>query len=686
MPRTIRSAIAVKNAMTEKRHADGIAYRPDIDGLRAVAIIPVVFYHASIVPFGGGYVGVDVFFVISGYLITSFIMGQIDRGKFSLANFYLRRIRRIFPALFVMMAFCAAVGWLLFTPHDYRRLGESIFATAFFSSNILFWLQSGYFAAPLEAVPLLHTWSLGVEEQFYLAYPILLLLICRISRQLLIPVTMALAVLSFGLNAVTVETHPSAAFYLSPARIWELFIGALLAMGAVGSPRSTRWSAAVGAVGAALIGYAVFKFSKDTSFPGFAALAPTIGTAAIIWAGSDERGMSTRLLSHPALVLVGKMSYSLYLWHFPLLAIAAYVVVDGASVTVRLAFIALSVVLALLSWIYIEQPIRRGEWIFGDVKTVFGAAAATLALFGGFGLTAHFSDGFPSRIPQPGLQIVAAESDFNPDRNLCLQLYDDADVGRRPTCKFGADGTPQFALWGDSHAESLRAALDAAARRARRTGIFLGNSGCIPEVGIYRGKSGCLRANDAIAEYLLSQPSIQTVILDGRWGLWAEGTPYKNEGGTNVSLKDPSDGPVGNHAALAAGLERAIAKFTVAGKQVWLIGPIPEIGYNVPRTLYFDLLGVPRRFRLRPTLEEFKARQAFVLALFADMVKKYNVAVLWPHLFLCDPSYCHVQENGHPLYVDDQHLTRSAALAMSAIFDPIFATPQSANPPVAESR
>src|SRR5579863_3521704 len=191
----------VHSDKTDTRSTKGIvAYRADIDGLRAVAIVPVVFYHASIAPFSGGYVGVDVFFVISGYLITSFILGQIDRGKFSLRNFYLRRIRRIFPALFVMMAFCAAVGWILLTPQDYRRLGESIFATVFFASNILFWLVSGYFAAPLEARPLLHTWSLGVEEQFYLVYPILLVLVCRLFPRRVVAITLALTVLSFSFD------------------------------------------------------------------------------------------------------------------------------------------------------------------------------------------------------------------------------------------------------------------------------------------------------------------------------------------------------------------------------------------------------------------------------------------------------------------------------------------------------
>ncbi len=664
--------------MTDRQHrSHGIAYRPDVDGLRAVAIVPVVLYHAGIAPFGGGFVGVDVFFVISGYLITSFILGEMDRGAFSLRNFYLRRIRRIFPALFLMMAVCAAIGWVLLTPRDYRSLGESVFATVLFSSNVLFWLQSGnYFAQPLEERPLLHTWSLGVEEQFYVAFPVFLMLLCHFFPRRLIAVTVALAVLSFGLNVLTVESQPRLAFYLAPPRVWELFIGALLAMGAIAPPRSARWSEAAGLIGAALIGVAVFGFSKDIAFPGFAALLPTVGAAAVIWAGIGQGGSVTRLLSHAAPVVVGKISYPLYLWHFPLLAFGAYLAAGDTSLTVRLALIALSIVLAFASWHYVEQPVRRGRWIFGKASAVFGAAAAALVLFGGFGLAAHFAGGFPGRIGKPGLQILAGERDINPDRARCLESADAIDIARRPPCRSGVgDAAPQFALWGDSHAESLRAALAGGGENTQRAGLFFGTAGCIPALGIDRLRSpGCGRVNDAIVEYLLSVPSIHTVVLSGRWGLWAEGLPYKHEAGKGIVASLAGSGvPMDNHAALTAGLESAVARLVAAGKQVWMVGPIPEIGHHVPRTLYLDSIGVSRSIDIQPTIQEFNERQGFVLTLLAAIAKKYGVGVVWPHRQLCDARRCHVQKDGYPLYIDDQHLTRSAALSMSAIFDPIFA-------------
>jgi peptidoglycan/LPS O-acetylase OafA/YrhL len=673
------------DAMTNSRETYGIDYRPDIDGLRAVAIVPVVLYHAGIAPFEGGYVGVDVFFVVSGYLITAFILGQIDRDRFSLRNFYVRRIRRIFPALFVMMAFCAVIGWQLLTPQDYRLLGESILATALFSSNILFWLTSGYFGVPLEQRPLLHTWSLGVEEQFYLVFPILLVVLCRFFRPKLIAITFGLCVLSFALNVLTVKDHPNFAFFLAPPRIWELFIGGLLAMGALGPPRNAKSSEIIGLICAGLIGIAIFGFSNDTMFPGFAALIPTIGAAGIIWAGTGRNGTVSRVLSYPFPVLIGKISYSLYLWHFPLLAFGTYVDVGGPSLVVKFILLVFSVVLSFASWVYIEQPVRRGYGVFGNVRVVFSAAAVALALFGGFGLASHFSDGFPGRIREPSRQIAASERDFNPDRRLCFTTAN--DITRLPLCKFGIEAAvPQFALWGDSHAESLRTGIDSAAKKARSAGIFLGGAGCIPELGIDRGGLGCSVLNDAIVAYLLSAPSIHTVILAGRWGLWAEGVPFKHGSGRRRVSLTQSGLPIDNHQALSIGLENAVARLTAAGKRVWLVGPIPEIGYEVPRTLYLYSLGFPERVDIRPTLKEFKEREVFVLRKFSEMIEKYNVRAVWPHQYLCDSDFCRVQKNRQPLYIDDHHLTRSAASSMAEIFDPIFADPALPDRTIVETR
>jgi peptidoglycan/LPS O-acetylase OafA/YrhL len=662
----------------------GVTYRPDIDGLRAVAIVPVVLYHAGFRLWGGGFVGVDVFFVISGYLIASLILAEIHSGTFTLRNFYVRRIRRIFPALFTMMAGSAAIGVLLLTPRDFQRLGESIAATTLFSSNALFWSQSGYFAAPSEEWPLLHTWSLGVEEQFYLAFPVLLLLVYRFFPGRLIWITLAFCLLSLGLNVLTVKAHPNFAFYLAPPRVWELLVGVLLALGVAAPSSSNRWSEAAGFAGAGLIGCAVFGFSQNTKFPGFAALVPALGSALIIWAGIGGKGTVARLLSHRAMVLVGKISYSLYLWHFPLLAFAAYAVTGGASPLGRLSILAVSVVIASASWLYVEQPVRQGRGVFGQGAAVFTVAAAAIALFGGLGLTSFLAHGFPGRISEPGLQIAAAADEINADRAACL-YWNPTDVARRQRCTFGVASMPsEFALWGDSHAESLRAAFDTAAKKAGRAGGFFGTGGCIPELGIERDNFGCDRVNESIVAHLVSLPSIHTVILAGRWVLWAEGSFYKDEGGKSVSLISRAGKPMESHAAFAAGVEAAVVKLLAAGKKIWLVGPIPEVGYNVPRDVYVNWLGLPQTVDIRPSIEEFNNRQRFVFTFFASLARQYPVQTVWPHQYLCDARFCAVQKNEKPLYVDDQHLARSAAIAMAAIFDPIFAGQVREDSPVAK--
>jgi peptidoglycan/LPS O-acetylase OafA/YrhL len=662
--------------MSAPTHATAIAYRADIDGLRAVAIVPVLLYHAEIAPFGGGFVGVDVFFVISGYLITSYILDQLDRGRFSLRDFYLRRIRRIFPALFVMMAACTAVGWFILTPNDYRSLGESIVATVLFSSNILFWRQAGYFAQPVEAWPLLHTWSLGVEEQFYLFFPVLIALAWRVAPRRIAPVTAAMCIISFGLNLATVGTAPRFAFYMAPPRIWELFLGALLAMAPARHRAHPQLRQLAGLVGTGLIALAVFGFSRETPFPGLAALLPTVGAAAIIWAGSGDGhgGIVTAMLSWRIPVFVGKISYSLYLWHLPLLAFAAYVGGGTVSLNAAWALLALSALLSVISWLTVEQPVRRGRSIFGDARIVFRAATAAAMLFGGFGVLATATGGFPARIGVPGLRLLAGENDINPDRSHCLPLAQAAGNVRPPGCRFGAaDAAIGYALWGDSHGESLRAGFDDAGKRTGRGGIFIGYAGCIPELGYDRSNPGCSSGNQTIADYLAATPSIHTVVLAGRWGLWAEGWPYGAEGGPRVTTMTAAGAPIDNHAALAVGLDAAMAALHAAGKQIWLVGPIPEIGYSVPRTLYLNSLGIRPSLDIRPTIAQFERRQDFVLRLLVRLADKYQARLIWPHRTLCDDRFCHVLNDGRPLYSDDQHLARSGARTLSTLFEPVFA-------------
>ena len=301
-------------------------YRPDIDGLRAIAVLAVVLYHANIQPFGGGYVGVDVFFVISGYLITSLIHEHCRTGQFSIVQFYERRVRRIFPALFATVAFCFLVGCLLMMPLDYKQFGYSAVANALFASNLLFWLKTGYFDTDAEVKPLLHTWSLGVEEQFYILFPCLLLLLYKFWRNGVASILSLLLIASLFLSVWQVYDQPTSAFYLPLGRAWELLVGALLALSRDRLPHRVFFDGVLGLLGMALIFGSIFSLTADTPFPGLAALPACLGTAAIIYSGEQSKHFVPRLLSLRIVVLLGIISYSLYLWHWPLLVFAKYFV------------------------------------------------------------------------------------------------------------------------------------------------------------------------------------------------------------------------------------------------------------------------------------------------------------------------------------------------------------------------
>jgi peptidoglycan/LPS O-acetylase OafA/YrhL len=652
-------------------------YRPDIDGLRAVAIIPVVLFHAGIEPFQGGYVGVDVFFVISGYLITSLILSEMEIGVFTVARFYERRIRRIFPALFVMMAFAMVIGWWIFAPEDYKLLGQSIFATTLFASNILFWRHSGYFDVPASELPLLHTWSLAVEEQFYAVFPLYLSLIRRSVSRWPVHITLAICATSFLVNVLSIRAHPHAAFFLASHRVWELLIGALLAMGALPALRASLSRTLVSISGLALILIAIFTFSSSTIFPGTAALLPVLGTAAIIWTGASGSSTVTTLLSGRVLVFIGKISYSLYLWHFPLLAFAGYVSINGLTLAQRWTLIAVSFCLAVLSWMIVEQPIRRGRWMFGKQRVVFASGALAICAMGAVALATYRAQGFPGRLDVAELRILDASTDFDQDREHC-SANNAADITEGRLCKIGNRKAvkPQFILWGDSHAETLRPAIDAVALKHQSTGLFAGRGGCAPVVDVDRAdEPECLTVNQAVLDLILSERSISTVILAARWGLWAEGTRYKREnrgGAVVLSVAQKTEPAPHNVSALGAGLDRTIAALTAAEKTVWLVGPIPEVGYPVPRALYLARLGQLQHSHIQPSAEELQERQKHVFALFGALAQKYPVKIVWPHKVLCDSTACKVERGNVPLYSDDNHLTRTAALSLSPLFDDFF--------------
>ncbi len=440
-----------------------IEYRPEVDGLRALAVIPVILYHAGIKAFSGGFVGVDVFFVISGYLITTIILSELEQRDFSVFGFYERRARRILPALFFVILFCIFFSWLWLLPADMKEFSDSVAAISVFGSNILFLHESGYFDTIAEYKPLLHTWSLAVEEQFYVFYPLLLIALWRFGKKVIVLSIVALVVLSIGASQYFIESDPAAIFYLFPARAWELLIGSLTAMylSSYNNIQKGRMTGEAGSfAGLLLILFPVFLYDKNTPFPGFFALAPVLG-ASMLTVFCNKKTIVGKILSGRLLTAIGLVSYSAYLWHWPLFAFARYRSVGEPSVMVFLSLVATTFIMAYISWRFVELPFRN-KTLFSR-KQIFTFASVGLSVMLTFGLSGNFADGFEDRFGKSAvLPGDVGHLEFH--KYIDQKYYDGEPVGIAESslrwegflrCKQSKKGAAQVVLLGDSHAEHL---------------------------------------------------------------------------------------------------------------------------------------------------------------------------------------------------------------------------------------
>jgi peptidoglycan/LPS O-acetylase OafA/YrhL len=389
-------------------------YRREIDGLRALAVLPVIFFHAGFSPFAGGYVGVDVFFVISGYLITSLIISDKQQGKFTLRGFYERRIRRILPGLFIVMLACLPFAWLWMLPGEIKAFSKSLVAVAAFVSNILFWREGGYFETPGAVKPLFHTWSLAVEEQYYVLFPLFLLLIWRWGKRWITVIFVALAIFSLAAAVWASRNHPQGGFYLLPTRGWELLIGASIAVYFLSASQATvaaretvsPVNQAGSALGLALISFSVIAFDRSVPYPSLYTLVPTLGTAFVILY-ANPRTFVGKLLSTPILVGIGLISYSAYLWHQPLFAFARIRHEDALSLPLAFALALAALACAYVSWRYVEKPFRNRAQV--GQTTVFVAAASMTLLFLVIGMIGYSTNGFAYRYSAEDRNLAALD-------------------------------------------------------------------------------------------------------------------------------------------------------------------------------------------------------------------------------------------------------------------------------------
>jgi peptidoglycan/LPS O-acetylase OafA/YrhL len=437
---------------------NSIEYRPEIDGLRALAVVPVLLYHAQLGA-SGGFVGVDVFFVISGFLIPSMLLKRMEAAPLDLLEFWERRIRRIFPTLAVMTLITLVVSWFLLLPADYKELGESVCAQTLLSSNVFFWRHTNYFEGAANLKPLVHTWSLAIEEQFYLLYPLILLGVAKLRQPLGTLIFLFLCVVSFAVSVDGVAHHPQATFYLLPSRFWELGLGAIVAA----LPRSIRFQTWMGqlasGIGLAMIFYAIFFYEASTPFPGIAALLPCSGAALFIQSNRQQLTYAGKFLSYRPIVFIGLISYSLYLWHWPVLVFANYWALEPLRFSTRIALLFLCFFLSVASWKFVEIPCRRKR-IVRSRTALFLLASATASVLFLIGIGISRFDGVGSRLPEAVLRFANGRFDFNPSFNSGLSLQD-AEAGRFLSLGLKrSQNTIQLLVWADSHAMAALPALD----------------------------------------------------------------------------------------------------------------------------------------------------------------------------------------------------------------------------------
>ena len=494
-------------------------YRAEIDGLRALAVIPVIVFHTGFELFGGGFVGVDVFFVISGYLITTIIISEMAEGKFSIINFYERRARRILPALFFVMLVCLPFAWFWLTPVDLKDFGQSLVAVSTFSSNILFWLESGYFDTAAELKPLLHTWSLAVEEQYYILFPIFLILTWRLGLKWILSLLVIVFVISLGASHWGAFNKPSATFYQLPTRGWELLIGVFAGFYLKHKDhlKSDNLNQILSLLGFSMVVYAMIAFDNTTPFPSLYALIPTVGTVLLILTAVPKT-LIHKLLSCPLIVGFGLTSYSAYVWHQPILVFARHRLLGEISDVLLILLCLSSFVMGYISWRWIEKPFRDKNKI--SRKRIFAYSFLGILIFSTIGLTANLQKGF---------LINRGSFDFD-IYNQWSKIYDGRQLSiKAGVCHFnGVDGITdidQFLMewncrpkeiteetifvFGDSTSADIANAL----RQTNQPMVQLGGAGC----SLLNDQRGYCEDIHNFASKLIEEEGIKTVVLSNHF-------------------------------------------------------------------------------------------------------------------------------------------------------------------------
>lgn len=662
-------------------------YRADIDGLRAVAAIAVVAFHGFPAIMSGGYIGVSIFFVISGYLISTILFKGFDKNNFDFVDFYIKRIRRIFPSLIVILFFAFFLGWLVLLPDEFILLGKYVAGGSIFIDNFLAWSNAGYFDKNAELKPLLHLWSLGIEEQFYIFWPLTLWLFWRLKINFWVPVALFIAI-SFGLNLHEISLNPTAAFYAPWTRMWEILSGGLLAYIHLYKSKYSLFTAGSFSIllrffqrntvmnisacmGLFILLYGIFAFDKTTVYPGVNALVPIIGALLLIAAGPDTV-INKFLLSNKLIIFFGVISYPLYLWHWTLLSFLRLMVGGEPAISLKLLAISLSIIFSWLTYVCIENPIRIGG--YRTAKTVLLCFA--LMSCGTIGCLVYANDGIPSRLAKH-YQNISLFNDVKEADEVCKKKY---PVANRYCLLSDPDKPATVVLMGDSHANRLFKSLSTYYSSSNENLLQIGEAGCLPfyniDTSLIKTGSTCSRVIDSQLDFIAKSKSVKTVIFAfyGRYYL------------TGINLNAPTEivsriSDVNNTSTLdrteiySEGLQRTIKFLTANGKKVLIVidapdyshEPITCIDYSRPYSSYFSI----KHSCEKPLSLVLKEDNGYA-EITATIAQHSGIKVINLRDALCKDGICKAKRGDLLLYRDKDHLNPlGASIAIDELWPQI---------------